>query len=125
MAVTRESILEVLNFLSQNMGNQGGQAGGQNNLTNSGGGLFSNIGSSISSGISGFGNKLQGILGGTPGQQLTFDRFDSDQSDAISQLLKSGLEGLDFGAIESQARKGFTEETVPTLLGQVALAEES
>jgi len=66
----------------------------------------------------GAGNLYQGAkesLSGTPGQQLTFDRFDPDQSAALYQLLQSGLQGLDFGALEGQARKGFYENTVPTL----------
>lgn len=60
-------------------------------------------------------NSLKNMMMGTPSETRQIPRYNQEQQGAFSQLLSRGLAGSDFGGIEQQARKQFSEGTVPSL----------
>lgn len=60
------------------------------------------------------------FLGGSPAGIETFNQYTPEQQQAFSQVLQQALSGLgknqfDFAPIEAQARRGFSEQTVPAI----------
>jgi len=60
-------------------------------------------------------DSLGSFFGGTPSQTQQLPRFNEQQQAALQQLLGQGLQGVSGTGIEDKARKGFAEQTVPTL----------
>jgi len=104
-----ESVNEKIEDVNQAVGSAASQVG---SAVGSG---LSKAGSAIGSALGGVGSGLGEVLGGKPGERLTFERFDPEQAQALSQLLSFGLRGLEPGALERKARTGFYQQTVPTL----------
>lgn len=57
---------------------------------------------------------------GTPAQTLRFPNFTPEQEAVLNQLLQRGSQGInnlpmDFGPIEDQARRDFTQKTIPSI----------
>lgn len=70
-----------------------------------GGGLFN----AASGGLNGIN------FGGTPGHLEQFQRYTPEQQQVLQSLLQQGAQNADFGPIEAQARRNFSEVTVPSL----------
>lgn len=63
------------------------------------------------------------FLMGSPGKEQQFQRFTGEQQGALSQLLSTGLGGMqsqqsqfDFAPIAQQARTQFQQQTVPSIM---------
>lgn len=91
-----------------------GQAGVQSLLDNiPGGGAVGDILKDMGwTGADGGGGNGQG---GMPADIYRFQKFNPEQQQGMSQLLQSGLSGLDPKAIEDYAHKQFESRTIPSL----------
>jgi hypothetical protein len=58
---------------------------------------------------------LNSLLFGNPAATETYNRYTPEQQAALSQLLQQSLGGLGGDKIEEAARKGFKEQTIPTI----------
>lgn len=68
--------------------------------------------------LGGTGQQQGSFWGGTPSGVETFNQYTPEQQAAFNQVLQQALGGLgknkfDFAPIESQARAGFAEQTIP------------
>lgn len=66
------------------------------------------------------GNPLQNFLFGTPSRTEQLQRFNPQQQQAFSQLLQNALSGMQnndfsFAPLETKARQGFKQQTVPSI----------
>lgn len=64
---------------------------------------------------SGFMRGLSDFFLGTPGQTQQFQNYTPQQQMALNQLLSQGMQGLDTGVLENQARQGFAQNTIPSI----------
>lgn len=86
-----------------------------------GGGGLGVLGGAALPGIGGAGETeggggfLRELLLGAPGRREQFPRFTPEQKSALDRLLSEGMEGVSFAPIEERARRGFAEETIPSL----------
>lgn len=58
---------------------------------------------------------LNSLLFGNQASTETFNRYTPEQQAALSQLLQQSLGGLGTDKIEESARKGFREQTIPSI----------
>lgn len=64
---------------------------------------------------SGFLSGLSDFFLGAPGRTEQFQNYTPQQQMALNQMLMQGMGGLDTGVLEQQARRGFAQQTIPSI----------